>query len=66
MNDKLEIWGVMIDSKLAWAKYISKIAFRAGQKLGVVDRLPYKLDKRGRAALYKAQVLCVMKYPSLS
>ena len=58
--------GVTIDSKLTWAKHISNIASRAGQKLGALRRVANKLDRRGRATVYKAQVRSVMEYASLS
>ena len=65
-KDELEILGVTIDSKLTWTKHVSNIASRAGQKLGALRRVAHKLDRRGRATVYKAQVRSVMEYASLS
>ena len=56
MKDELEILGVTIDSKLTWTKHVFNIASRAGQKLGALRRVAHKLDRRGRATVYKAQV----------
>ena len=64
--NELEILGVTIDSKLTWKKHVSNIASRAGQKLGALRRVANKLDKRGRATVYKAQVRSVMEYASLA
>ncbi|XP_071823189.1 uncharacterized protein [Apostichopus japonicus] len=65
-KEELEILGVTIDSKLTWAKHISKVSSRAGQKLGSLRKVANKLDIRGRATVYKAQVRSVMEYASLS
>ena len=65
MNE-LEILGVTIDSRLTWTKHVSNTASRAGQKLGALRRVANKLDRRGRAIVYKAQVRNVMEYASLS
>ncbi|KAI8489530.1 hypothetical protein Bbelb_326970, partial [Branchiostoma belcheri] len=54
-NDELEILGVTVDKKLTWAKHISNIGARAGQKLGAMRRVAQKLDTKGRATVYKAQ-----------
>ena len=64
-KDELEILGVTIDKKLTWTKHISNIAARAGQKLGALRRVANKLDAKGRATVYKAQVRSVMEYASL-
>ncbi|PIK40190.1 putative RNA-directed DNA polymerase from mobile element jockey-like [Apostichopus japonicus] len=53
-KEELEILGVTIDSKLTWAKHISKASSRAGQKLGALRKVANKLDIRGRATVYKA------------
>ena len=45
-KDSLEILGATIDSKLTWAKHISNIASRAGQKLGALRRIANKLAKK--------------------
>lgn len=55
MNER-EILGVTIDRKLTWTKHVSSTASRAGQKLGALRRVANKLDRRGRAIVYKAQV----------
>jgi len=65
MNER-EILGVTIDRKLTWTKHVSSTASRAGQKLGALRRVANKLDRRGRAIVYKAQVRSVMEYTSLS
>ena len=65
-KEELEILGVTIDSKLTWAKHISNISSRAGQRLGALRRVASKLDARDRATVYKAQVRSVMEYASLS
>ena len=65
-KDELEILGVTIDNKLTWKKHISNVSSRAGQKLGALRRVANKLDVRGRATVYKAQVRSVMEYASLS
>ena len=65
-KEELEILGVTIDSKLTWAKHISNISSRAGQRLGALRRVASKLDVRDRATVYKAQVRSVMEYASLS
>ena len=54
-----------MDSKLTWVKHISNTTARAGQKLGALRRVSNKLDIRGRATVYKAQVRSVMEYASL-
>ncbi|KAI8502616.1 hypothetical protein Bbelb_193180 [Branchiostoma belcheri] len=64
-KDELEILGVTVDKKLTWAKHISNIGARAGQKLGAMRRVAQKLDTKGRATVYKAQVRSVMEYASL-
>lgn len=64
--NELEILGATIDSKLTWTKHVSNTASRAGQKLGALRRVANKLDRRGRAIVYKAQVRSVMEYTSLS
>ena len=63
--DKLEILGVIFDSKLLWSKHISSIASRAGQKLGALRKVANKLDIRGRATVYKAQVRSILEYACL-
>jgi len=65
-KEELEILGVTVDSKLTWTKHISNVSSRAGQKLGALRRVSNKLDVRGRATVYKAQVRSVMEYASLS
>ena len=65
-TNELVILGVTIDSKLTWKKHVCNIASRAGQKLGALRRVANKLDKTGRATVYKAQVRSVMEYASLS
>ena len=65
MNE-LEILGVTIDSKLTWTKHVPDTASRAGQKLGALRRVVNKLDRGGRAIVYKAQMRSVMEYASLS
>ena len=49
-----------------WAKHISNISSRAGQRLGALRRVASKRDVRDRATVYKAQVRSVMEYASLS
>ena len=63
-REALEILGVTIDNKLTWTKHISNISSRAGQRLGALRRVANKLDIRGRATVYKAQVRGVMEYAS--
>ena len=62
---ELEILGVTFDSKLTWSKHILAITTRAGQKLGALRKVANKLDCKGRATVYKAQVRSVMEYASL-
>jgi hypothetical protein len=64
-RDELDILGVTVDSKLTWAKHISNITARAGQRLGALRRVATKLDMKGRSTVYKAQVRSVMEYASL-
>jgi hypothetical protein len=64
--EELEILGVTIDSKLTWSKHISAISTKAGQKLGALRKVANKLDAKGRATVYKAQVRSIMEYASLS
>ena len=66
LMNELEILGVTIDSKLTRTKHVSNTAWRAGKKLGALRRVAIKLDRRGRAIVYKAQVRNVMEYTSLS
>ncbi|KAI8518904.1 hypothetical protein Bbelb_021610 [Branchiostoma belcheri] len=54
-KDELEILGVTVDKKHTWAKHISNIGARAGQKLGAMRRVAQKLDTKGRATVYRAQ-----------
>ncbi|KAI8496954.1 hypothetical protein Bbelb_256090 [Branchiostoma belcheri] len=54
-KDELDILGVTVDKKLTWAKHISNVGARAGQKLGDMRRVAQKLDTKGRATVYKAQ-----------
>ena len=63
--DELVILSVTIDKKLTWSKHISNITARAGQKLGALRRVSNKLDSKGRATVYKAQVHNVMECASL-
>ena len=65
-KEELEILGVTVDSKLTWTKHISNVSSRVGQKLGALRKVANKLDVRGRATVYKAQVCSVMEYASLS
>ena len=62
---ELVILGVIFDSKLSWSKHVSSIASRAGQKLGALRKVANKLDIRGRANVYKAQVRSRMEYACL-
>ena len=64
-RDELEILGVIFDSKLSWSKHVSSIASRAGQKLGALRKVANKLDIRGSATVYKAQVRSIMGYACL-
>ena len=64
-KDELDILGVTVDSKLTWVKHISKTTARAGQKLGALRRVANKLDVKGKATVYKAQVRSVMEYAPL-
>ena len=65
-ENELEILGVTVDRKLTWAKHISIITARAGQNLGAgLRKVANKLDVKGRATVYKAQVCSVMEYASL-
>ena len=61
----MAILGVTKDSKLTWAKNISNITARAGQKLGALRKVANKLKTKGRVTVYKAQVRSVMEYASL-
>ncbi|KAI8518836.1 hypothetical protein Bbelb_020930 [Branchiostoma belcheri] len=54
-KDELEILGVTVDKKHTWAKHISNIGARVGQKLGAMRRVAQKLDTKGRATVYRAQ-----------
>ena len=65
-TEELEILGVTIDSKLTWAKHISGIATKAGQKLGALRKVANKLEAKGRSTVYKSQVRSIMEYASLS
>ena len=65
MNE-LEILGFTIDSKLTWTKHVSNTTWSAGKKLGALRRVAIKLDRKGRAIVYKAKVQSVMEYTSLS
>ncbi|XP_019618294.1 PREDICTED: ATP-binding cassette sub-family A member 1-like [Branchiostoma belcheri] len=56
-KDELDILGVTVDKKLTWAKHISNIGARAGQKLGAMRRVAQKLHTKGRATVYKAQAV---------
>ena len=64
-QDELEILDVIFDSKLSWSKHVSSIASRAEQKLGALRKVANKLDIRGRATVYKAQVCSIMEYACL-
>ena len=35
-KNELQIWGVAVDCKLIWTKYVSNIAARVGQMLGAL------------------------------
>ena len=66
LKDQLEILGVSIDSKLMWAKHLSDISMRAGQRIGALRKVANKLNTTGRATVYKSQVRSVMEYASFS
>ena len=66
VKKEIEILGVTINSKLAWAKNISTISKKAAQRLGALRNVTNKLDIKGRATVYKAQVRSVMEYACLS
>ena len=64
-KDEIEILGITIDRKLTWAKHIQSVASRAGQRLGALRKVANKLDVKGSATVYKAQIRSVMEYASL-
>lgn len=66
LKKELVILGVNIDSKLVWDKHLSTISNKAGQRLGALRKVASKLDKEGRATVYKAQVRSIMEYACLS
>ena len=66
IEDKLDILGVTFDIKSIWSKHLSTIACRAGQRLGALRKVASKLDTKGRAAVYKAQIHSVVEYACLS
>lgn len=63
---ELEILGVIFDSKLVFAKHISSVSKKAGQRLGAMRKVAGKLDMKGKATIYKAQVRSIMEYACLS
>ena len=65
-KSELDILGVTFDSKLVWAKHISSVSKKAGQRLGAMRKVASKLDMKGRATIYKAQVRSIMEYACLS
>ncbi|XP_072020331.1 uncharacterized protein [Amphiura filiformis] len=58
-------WVLLLIKKLTWAKHISNTVARAGQKLEALRRVANKLDVKGKATVYKAQVCSFMEYASL-
>lgn len=64
--EQLNILGLCIDRKLLWTNHLSNICKRAGQRLGALRRLANKLDVKGRANVYKAQVRSTMEYSCLA
>ena len=66
VKSELEILGVTFDSKLVWSKHISSVCRKAGQRLGALRKVANKLDVKGKATVYKAQVRSVMEYACLS
>ena len=47
-------------------KHISTVCRKAGQRLGALRKVANKLDVKGKATVYKAQVRSVMEYACLS
>ena len=65
INEKIDIVGVIKDKKLIWCAHIQSVTSKTGQRLGALQRVSNKLDPKGRATVYKAQVRSVMEYAPL-
>ena len=65
LQNKLDILGVIFDSRLVWSRHLSKISKTAGQRLAALRKISSILDSKGIATVYKAQVCSVMEYSSL-
>jgi len=64
--EQLNILGLCIDKKLLWTSHQSNICKHAGQCLRALSRLANKLDVKGRANVYKAQVMSTLEYSCLA
>ena len=62
----VNILGITIDQKLNWTHHINTMATRAGQRLGILQRVTHLLTPQSLSTSYKAQDRNAMEYSPLA
>jgi len=61
-SSKIEILGIILDSKLKFDSAIKEMCRRASRQINVLQRLKSKLDKDSRMAAYNAFIMSTLTY----
>ncbi|XP_078426247.1 3'-5' exoribonuclease 1 isoform X3 [Cetorhinus maximus] len=62
----INILGATIDQKLNWTSHINTVATRAGQRLGILQRVTHHLTPQNLPTIYKEETRSVMEYSPLA